>query len=113
MTLTCQRCGYGLASTWIDPIYEDETDYTLTLLPGNAPEKTLLQAISKTCGCNFLEARKIIASSTPTPIATEKAPEMKRIIERFESCRDACCITPDCPYKKNGGPAGIVPDEKD
>lgn len=29
----CPECGYSLATTYIDPIYEDRAKYKITLLP--------------------------------------------------------------------------------
>lgn len=57
---TCQGCGWSVATSYVDPIYEDDTVYRLYIEDGNVSSRPVLTALSKVLGCNYLGAKKAV-----------------------------------------------------
>lgn len=55
--VTCPECGWGYATTKFERIDEDRANYTISIVPSNAPTTEQIKAVSQLCGSNFLKAK--------------------------------------------------------
>jgi ribosomal protein L7/L12 len=98
--MTCPNCGWGWATTYIDPEQEDDTVYVISLSKGNIATIAAVKAISKITNKNFVQAKKIIENS-PVDIYSGNAVQVKDVLLLLESLSMAYCITPEFPYSLN------------
>ena len=94
--MTCPNCGWGWATTYIDPINLDESDYHMILV---SSENSLsnIKLVSKTANCNYIEAKKLIENA-PVEIFCGKAVDVKTIKDKLETANIEIKIEPDFPY---------------
>lgn len=95
--MKCPKCGWGWATTYIEPIKEDATDYTILLLAGNAPSKESIKTIAGIAGISFLQAKKMIENA-PTSLFVGKAVKVKEIIATLEDSAINYQVEPKYPY---------------
>ena len=95
--MNCPNCGWGWATTYIDPILEDDKEYSLIILEGNKTEKNVLKAIAKIAECNFIKAKEIIADA-PFVIKKGRASEIKNDKAMLEENEIAYSIGPEFIY---------------
>lgn len=98
--MTCPNCGWGWATTYIDPEQEDDTVYVVSLSKGNIATRAAIKAVSKITSKNFIQAKRIIENS-PVDIYTGNAVEVKDVLLLLESLSLAYGITPEFPYSQN------------
>lgn len=96
--MTCPKCGWGWATSFIDPILEDSTEYVITLLEDNTAIKGTLKAVAKLANCNLIQAKRLIESA-PTEIVRGKASEVKEAIRVLEAEALHFTVTPSFPYQ--------------
>lgn len=65
-SLFCPKCGWGWATTYIDPICNDDTQYQIILLEGNDTSAGVVRAVNKVTHLSLIKAKQVI----------EKAPQM-------------------------------------
>lgn len=94
--MTCPNCGWGWATTYIDPINLDESNYRMILV---SSENSLssIKLVSETANCNYVEAKKLIENA-PVEIFSGKAVEVKTIKEKLETANIKFRIEPEFPY---------------
>lgn len=94
--MTCPNCGWGWATTYIDPINLDENDYRMILV---SSENSLsnIKLVSETVNCNYVEAKKLIEKAL-VEIFCGKAVEVKTIKEKLEAANIEIRIEPEFPY---------------
>ena len=95
--MTCPNCGWGWATTYIEPIHEDDTDYHIIL---SVPCKNLLdniRMIAGTANCNYIKSKKLIAKA-PAEIFCGKAVDVKTIKVKLEKASIEFRIEPEFPY---------------
>lgn len=97
LTITCDHCGYSIARTKMNPIYEDRTAYSLYLAKGNTTSKDSLRAVSRVAGCNYLAAKKLFATDNPL-IFAGKAPEVLEKIRLLHDAGVRTRVEPEFPY---------------
>lgn len=95
--MTCPNCGWGWATTYTEPIYEDMTEYSVIVKENNPVSKEYLRTISDFLGCNFIEAKKLLEKA-PTEIFSGKAYEVKKKIAPLVKIGINLSIVPDYPY---------------
>ena len=95
--MTCPNCGWGWATTYIDPLLEDAALYTVSLAKGNNATKETIKAVAKISNKNILQAKRMIEES-PVDIYVGKAVQVKDILNRLESLSIAYNVTPAFPY---------------
>jgi hypothetical protein len=93
----CTNCGWSVATTYVEPIWEDATIYEISISEGNLPTKTALMAISKVVGVNFLSA-KSIAEHGEKGFFKGLAPEIRDKKAVLDDSGVAYSIQPDFPY---------------
>ncbi len=93
----CSYCDYSLVTTYIEPIYEDENTYTITLEAGNTADQQTIKAISKITGENYIFAKRCL-ENTPIEIVKGSAAEIIELKKSLDLCGIKYSITPEFPY---------------
>lgn len=93
----CPNCGWGIATTYIAPIYEDDTLYTITINSHVEPTKAQLSVVSKIMMENYLAAKKLLINGG-TLIGNKYAPEIKEIVLRLKEANVDFIVTPNYKY---------------
>ncbi len=94
--MICPNCGWGWASTYIEPIFTDNTDYHI-IIETNEADILVIKTISKIANINFLQAKKLIKSA-PVKIFTGQACEVKRVKKILEDAMIPFSIKPEFRY---------------
>ena len=95
--MTCPNCGWGWATSFIDPILDDPTEYVITLLDGNTTIKETLKTVAKLANCNLIQAKRLIENA-PAEIMRSKAPEIKEAMRVLEADALHFSVAPSFPY---------------
>ena len=98
--MTCPNCGWGWATTFIDPIKEDETKYTVFLRSGNTLSKDIVKAVSRAANVNVLQARKMLETA-PVAVCTDKAVKIREVLKTLEDGSVLYEVEPAFPYPVN------------
>ena len=97
LVIECPECGWSIATTYTDPVYEDEAVYTITMGEGNAPTKELLKVVSSIAGVNYIAAKRII--ETPGAfLAQGSAVDVRDAIKKLSDFGASFGVDPDFPY---------------
>lgn len=96
-TVSCDKCGWSVARSHVDPIHEDETVYSLYLESGNTANKTALLCLSKIMRCNFLQAKKLLDDGKVL-LFSGKATEVREMRDQLMRGKVSYLIEPDFPY---------------
>lgn len=97
LTISCLSCDWSVATTYTEPIYEDQTVYAISILPGNPVSKPVLLAIGKLVEVNFLGA-KPIAEQGCERVYEDTAPEVREKKLLLDEAGVAYRIEPEFPY---------------
>lgn len=81
---TCPSCGWGWATTFIPPIYNDAQIYTVTLNSVDVVTKEAIQIIAEITGQNYLQTKKILGN-LPQTVFSGKAPQVVDILRNLNS----------------------------
>ena len=97
--MTCDKCGWGWATSFIEPIYSDMQIYAVTLNGVASVTKEAIKTISEITNQNFLQAKRTL-ESLPQTVFSGKAQEVLKICGTLKSkqCFDFE-VSPDFPYK--------------
>ena len=95
--MTCPKCGWGWATTYLDPLNDDDTIYDVSLTEGNIASKEIIKAVAKIANKSFVQAKKMIENS-PADVFSGKAAEVKDVLILLESLSLAYYVTPEFPY---------------
>ena len=95
--MTCPNCGWGWATTYVDPMLDDNTIYKVSLSNGNKASKSAIKAVAKVSGKNFIQAKRMIENS-PSDIYEGKAIQVKEILILLESLPLSYSVMPEFPY---------------
>lgn len=76
--MTCPNCGWGWVTTDSERLF-DSRKYTITILESGKTNLAAIRAVSKACGCNFMEARDLLVKGCVIPECSSS--EARRIIE--------------------------------
>ena len=97
----CPACGWSVVTTFALPILEDEREYTIILMPGGAPTREALKAISRIAMRNYVTAKHLMEGA-PATLFSGRAAE---VLERKNELEDAGVlieVRPDFPYDRDG-----------
>ena len=94
--MTCPNCGWGWATTYIEPIFLDDEDYHVILL-SNDSSVSIIKIISEITTHNYIAVKKMIENA-PVEIFIGKANEVKEIKEKLESTNIKYKIEPEFSY---------------
>ncbi len=92
----CPKCGYGEAITTTTPIYDDNNTYSIILGENDANDISIIKALSKFTGLNFLQTKELIR--TPKLIYSGKAYELLEKKEELDKAKIKYIIKPKFPY---------------
>lgn len=96
--MTCDKCGWGWATTFIEPIYNDTQIYTITLNSVASITKESVKTIAEITGQNYLQTKNAL-ENLPQMVFTGKAPEVLKICHSLKSKPFFDFkISPDFPY---------------
>lgn len=98
MSITCPNCGWGWATTYVDPICRDQTQYSIILLEGNEPSVEIIRAVNQVSHRNLLKSRDLILNA-PQVIFEGDALEVHDMIEILDAGFVDYRIEPDYPYE--------------
>lgn len=97
LVIECQECGWSIATSHIDPIYEDETIYSISTGPNSTTSKEALKAVSRIVGGNFISAKRLL--ETPgSPLIEGKAPVIKECLEALACAGVDFDVKPAFPF---------------
>jgi large subunit ribosomal protein L7/L12 len=94
--MECPDCGWGWATTYIEPINLDESDYHV-ILTASGNSITVIKTVSEVANCNYIEAKKMI-NNAPVEVFHGQAVEVKAIKEKLEAASIDFKIEPEFPY---------------
>jgi hypothetical protein len=97
LVISCEKCNWSIATSYLDPVYEDEADYTLRMGFDAPTTKEALKVVSLLVGKNFIQAKRIL-NSPGYELFKGKAPEIKEAIEKLSFADVPYEVTPDFPY---------------
>lgn len=97
LSISCPNCGWGVASSYFDPIVTDPTDYQITLLDGNKDSVEVIRAVNKVSHRNLLKSKQLIESA-PCVIFKGDAIEVHGMKEILDEEKVLYKIEPDYPY---------------
>lgn len=95
--MECPECGWGWATTYIEPKYEDETVYKIVLDRGSETTKENIKAIAKVMNCNYLRAKEVI-NDADCVLAEGKATEIEKHIQQLLRSSINYHIEPEWTY---------------
>ncbi len=94
--MECPNCGWGWATTYNEPIFEDDAEYRV-ILESKDSSLAKLKIVSSIVNGNYLQAKKIIESA-PAEIFRGEALKVREIREKLEQNNVAFRIEPEFPY---------------
>ena len=95
---TCPNCGWGWATSFIEPIYNDMQIYTVSLSSVASVTKETIKTIAEITGQNFLQTKNTL-ENLPQVVFSGKAPEVLKICHSLKSkAFFDFKISPDFPY---------------
>ena len=93
----CLKCGWGLVTTYIEPIKIDETNYTLSIPTIDEPDIDHIKAISKILNVNFIKSKSLLQEGNAT--ITDKAIKIRDYARLLNDSSIQFTITPNFPYE--------------
>lgn len=92
---TCPQCGWGIATTYHDPIELDECVYTI-IIPSQEAALDAIKTISSIFSINYIEAKKSLLNGSLR--ASGKAKDIRDMAALLAGRRVAYKIEPEFPY---------------
>ncbi len=97
LVIECPDCGWSVVTSYIDPMYEDQTVYSVRVGINETPGKEALKAVSHIAGGNFISAKHIL--ETPgSELIEGKAPVVKSCLEELAGAGVNFVVTPEFPF---------------
>ena len=93
----CLKCGWGLVTTYIEPIKTDQTNYTLSIPTIGEPDIDHIKAISNILNVNFIKSKSLLQEGNTT--ITDKAIKIRDYARVLSEKDIQFTITPDFPYE--------------
>jgi len=89
----CVNCDYSVATTDLDPIFEDQQEYTIRILPNNSLDKETLKVLSSIAKLNYIDCKQLIEKA-PSIIFKGDAVDVKDIKSKLDNSNIAYSIEP-------------------
>ena len=97
----CSESGCGLATTYIDPIYEDSAKYKIILLPNNSINEEKIKII-KTFISGLITPQAIsMLKKGDEILAEDYASSIIEQKKKLDNANIAYIISPDFPWSKD------------
>ena len=84
MGVRCSHCDYEVVTTYVDPIYEDDTIYSIVLEKNNAINKDTVGYLMTITGLNIPNVSDLIKNRCPYVLFKGKAVDVKKMSIRLE-----------------------------
>lgn len=101
LTWVCPSCGDAVARTYIEPIREDATVYSLSIEGARLASKDSIRAVAKIAGCNYLAAKRLVEDGGS--LLDGNAIDTREAARRLEAVGLPYAIAPDFPYAISKG----------
>lgn len=96
--MRCPACGqWGVVTTYIEPLYTDETEYSLYIKKPAEIDRAKLKFVSKTAGVHFVTAKQMLLEQESC-ILKERAPKVKEAIAKLEELGMEFYVSPSFLY---------------
>lgn len=89
----CLKCGWAIATTYLDPIHEDDTTYSILLHSTSDITKEKLKIVSRIVRCNFIKAKSLLLQEGVV-LVEDKAIKIKEVAALLKECKVEFEITP-------------------
>lgn len=96
-SMICSNCGWGWATTYLDPIDSDTTEYQITILEGNKTSVEIIKAVNQVAHLNLLKSKGVIEEA-PRVIYKGRASYIYGMKEILDSASVKYKIEPDFLY---------------
>ena len=93
---SCPKCGWGWATTYYSPLDLDKQKYTISVSSSSQANSASYKAVSKLMNCNYLEARKKMASGFIFKDVSAK--ETMLILKELASVQLEYSVDPQYPH---------------
>lgn len=90
----CTRCNWSVVTTYIPPIEQDATVYSVRITSGDPHDRQQLMLIAQLAGCNFLQARKLMQEKEPI-VFQGRASQVLAVKQSLRSANLTIAIEPD------------------
>ncbi len=97
LIVSCKKCGFSIVTSRIDPLYEDNCEYQIYLLEGNAISKDNYFIIQSLTNLNMMQIKKIF-ENLPYMIFKGSAFEVQEIRKKLDKCKVKYKIVPNFKY---------------
>ena len=94
----CPNCNWGIVTTYIEPIKDDKTIYSIILTKNNNHDINQLKPISRIASCNFIKAKELLESEN-IELVKDNAVAIKECATTLKENKINFEITPDYIYK--------------
>ena len=98
MGMRCPNCQYEVATSYFDPIDEDETIYEVFLAEGSSLTKENYFVLNSLTGLNMTELRELLLHKCPYKVFSGYAYEVKELRARLDKCNIKYMVEPDFSY---------------
>ena len=98
---SCPSCGDAMARTYIEPIREDTTSYTLALDGEAKASKDTVRVVAGIAGCNYLTAKRLIEAGGGS-LMRGQALRIRDAARELRAVSLPYAIDPDFPYEIDG-----------
>ena len=95
--MVCPNCGWGWATTDIDPILDDLREYSIILEEAVKPSAEMVKMLSRITGQNYIKARESL-KNPPCVINTGKAKAVLFVARELTSLSIGFSIQPPLPH---------------
>ena len=94
---SCPACGWNIITTYIDKLYQDNTEYSIFIKKINNIDKDKIKLISQIAGVNYIVAKQIIIRGDAC-ILKAKAVDIKVAISKLEIAGIPFEVKPEFNY---------------
>ena len=110
--MVCPNCGWGRATTDIDPILDDLHDYSIILEEAVKPSAEMVKALSRITGQNYIKTRESL-KNPPCVVYIGKAKTVKVVARELTSLSIRFSIQPPLPHPENSTKSTVWADDDD
>ena len=96
-SIDCPKCGWGVSTSYSDPLHSDPTIYSIFLLQGNDTTVEKVKAVNQVAHINLVKARKAMETA-PIKIFEGRASDILDKIMMLDAQNIKYDITPDFPF---------------
>lgn len=95
--INCNNCGYSVATTYMDPIYEDQQEYTVTINAGNTVNKDNAMIMGGLLNSTLQQIAEYFKTA-PHILFKGDAPRVKELRDKLEKGKIQYTISPEFDY---------------